>query len=255
MKWLLGLLFVLVSSAAWAQSAPGQIAGCVYNASPPSLSDKQSVALQCNSSGELITEGGGGGGGAVTIADGADVTEGALADAACATDNGTCSVNAVLKRVAQRLTTLIASLGGTASTAAAVPATAVYIAGGSDGGLSAGTAALTGLITCGNSVAISTASSGNTELVALTSGETVYVCGYMVVGAGAVDVQFIYGTGTACATGETDLTGAMSIAGAGGGMAESSAFWRGMKGAASNAFCIELSAAVQVSGVLYYTKF
>ena len=77
----------------------------------------------------------------------------------------------------------------------------------------------------------------------------------MVVGAGAVDVQFIYGTGTACATGETDLTGAMSIAAAGGGMAESSPFWRGMKGAASNALCIELSAAVQVSGVLYYTKF
>lgn len=176
-------------------------------------------------------------------------------DTACATDTGSCTLNALIQRLAQRLTTLIASLGGTASTAAAVPATAVYIAAGSDGGLSAGTAALTGLITCGNSVAISTASLGNTELVALTSGETVYVCGYMVVGAGAVDVQFVYGTGTACATGETDLTGAMSIAGAGGGMAESSAFWRGMKGAASNAFCIELSAAVQVSGVLYYTKF
>jgi hypothetical protein len=55
--------------------------------------------------------GGGGGGGAVTVADGADVTQGALADAACATDNGTCSINAVIKRNNQRATSIITALG------------------------------------------------------------------------------------------------------------------------------------------------
>lgn len=52
----------------------------------------------------------GAGGGAVTVADGADVAQGALADAACATDNGTCSELALLKRANQRLTSLIAAL-------------------------------------------------------------------------------------------------------------------------------------------------
>lgn len=250
MRWLwltIAALAAVVTFAADSEAAPPMtICG-------PSGSASQSFCVTPNADGSLNIDGGGGGG-AVTIADGADVTEGALADAACATDNGTCSVNAVLKRVAQRLTTLIASLGGTASTAAAVPATAVYVAGGSDGGLSAGTAALTGLITCGNSVKIDTASSGNVELVAATSGETVYVCGYELIAGGTVSVQWITGTGTACATNEFDESGAMPLV-ANSGLVSRSPFWTGLSGGASDAFCIELSGAVQVSGILYYTKF
>jgi len=189
----------------------------------------------------------------ITIADGADVAEGALADAACATDNGTCSVIALIKRANQRLTSLIASLGGTGTVASAVPATAVYGAYGSDGGLSAGTAALTAPIICQNSVAISTASSGNVELVALTSGETVYVCEWNVIATGTVAVQLVYGTGTACATSETNLTGAYPLV-ANAGLVDRSDFAM-MRTASGNALCIELSGAVQVDGVLYYTKF
>lgn len=251
MRWLwltIAAVAAVVTFAADSEAAPPMtICG-------PSGTASQSYCVTPNADGSIDVSGGGGGGGAVTIADGADVTEGALADAACATDNGTCSVNAVLKRVAQRLTTLIASLGGTASTAAAVPATAVYIAGASDGGLSAGTAALTGLITCGSSVKIDTASSGNTELVAATSGETVYVCGYELIAGGTVSVQWITGTGTACATNEFDESGPMPLV-ANSGLAPRSPFWTGLSGGAGDAFCIELSGAVQVSGILYYTKF
>lgn len=50
--------------------------------------------------------GGGSGGGAVTIADGADVTQGAKADAACGTDTATCSQIALIKRLLQGITTL-----------------------------------------------------------------------------------------------------------------------------------------------------
>ena len=190
---------------------------------------------------------------ASTVADGANVALGALADAACATDNGTCSVTALIKRTNQRLTSLIASLGGTGTVASAVPATAVYGAYGSDGGLSAGTAALTAPIICQNSVVISTASSGNVELVALTSGETVYVCGWNVIATGTVAVQLVYGTGTACATSETNLTGAYPLV-ANAGLVDRSDFAM-MRTASGNALCIELSGAVQVDGVLYYTKF
>lgn len=57
--------------------------------------------------------GGGGGGGAVTaisgaFVDGWNVTLGAEADAACGTDNGTCTQMALLKRSIQRMTSLLA---------------------------------------------------------------------------------------------------------------------------------------------------
>lgn len=61
--------------------------------------------------------GGGGGGGAVTVADGADITQGAQGDAACATDNGACSIAALIKRANQRSTSLIAALGTPATAA------------------------------------------------------------------------------------------------------------------------------------------
>ena len=104
------------------------------------------------------------------------------------------------------------------------------------------------------SVAIDTATSGNVQLVALTAGQTVYVCGFgFESDTATTTVQFIYGTGTACATGETDLTGPMTllasnpIAVANGGAAQ-------FKTAAANALCIELGAATQVNGWLTYYK-
>jgi hypothetical protein len=190
-----------------------------------------------------------------TVADGADVALGALADAACATDNGTCSLIALVKRTNQRLTSLIASLGGTGTIGSAVPATATYTGVATDGGLAAGTPALAGLINCQSQAVVSEATSGNNEIVALTASERIYVCGYMLVGAGAVDVQWVYGTGSDCGTSETDLTGLMTIAAAGGGMADASPFWRGLAPATGNALCLELSGNVQVSGWVSYTKF
>jgi hypothetical protein len=115
------------------------------------------------------------------------------------------------------------------------------------------------LIVCNSSVAISTATSGNVELVALTGGQTVYVCAFDVTSAGDVNVQFISGTGTACATGETDKTGTYQlIAPSGGGLrglARGSGVGTLFRGASGEAVCIELSAAVQVDGLLTYAKF
>lgn len=66
-------------------------------------------AIPATSSGDCIG-GGGGGGGAATIADGADVTQGAKADSACGTDTGTCTGVALLKRLLQGITSLIAAV-------------------------------------------------------------------------------------------------------------------------------------------------
>lgn len=58
----------------------------------------------------------------VNANDGGIVTAGALADAACSTDNGTCTLNAVLKRIAQRETSLITALGSPLQAGTALPA-------------------------------------------------------------------------------------------------------------------------------------
>ena len=51
-------------------------------------------------------------------------------------------------------------------------------------------------------IPINTATSANVELVALVAGKSVYVCGVSLDNDTATTgLQFIYGTGTACATG------------------------------------------------------
>lgn len=104
------------------------------------------------------------------------------------------------------------------------------------------------------SAAINTAAAGNVEVVALNGSDLIYVCGYSIVVDAAVDVQFIYGTGTACATGETDITGIWGLAANGGiTQANGGAIQFGAV-PAGNALCIENSAAVQVSGHVAYVR-
>ncbi len=133
------------------------------------------------------------------------------------------------------------------ATGAAVPARAIYIAGN-------GTGNLTGLRLCDTSVAINTAAAGSTQLVALTAGQTIYVCGYNFMAAGAVNVDLRYGTGTNCATAPVSLTGPYNLV-AQTGVSYGNGAGVVVQTAAANALCVNLSAAVQVSGVVSYTKF
>lgn len=113
-KLLTGLIlaaFGLASPALGQRiQAPGNVAiGCAYNASPPTLTTGWFGYVQCDSSGKLITTASGGGGGAVTIADGADVTQGAIADAAT-TAGGAGTLSAKLRLVTTQLSTLATAL-------------------------------------------------------------------------------------------------------------------------------------------------
>ena len=99
-----------------------------------------------------------------------------------------------------------------------------------------------------------TAGTGNTELVPLTASQTVFVCGFSLFAGGDSDVIFSYGTGTACATGNTDLatlgltsTAGLGIAVANGGAAQ-------FKTAASNALCVERGSSVTLKGYVAYVK-
>lgn len=92
-------------------------------------------------------------------------------------------------------------------------------------------------------IAISTATT--TQLVALSGTTVVYLCGYQAVaGAGTnPSLQFVYGTGSSCATGLTSLTGAMATGvtvatGVPGPIFESSPGNTILKTPAGNALCV-----------------
>jgi len=160
-------------------------------------------------------------------------------------NNGTADTGTQRVTIASDQTVLPAV--GADATGTTVPANAVYMATNVGGNT-------TGVVGCNSSVKIDTASSGNVELVALSGSTVIRVCGYNFIANGTVAVQMIYGTGTACATGETDLTGAYNLT-AQSGIVVQSPFWTGMATAPGNALCIELSGAIQVSGVVFYTQY
>jgi hypothetical protein len=113
-RWTLAALaalsFLIVGAPAFAQPITAKaVSVCGTPGNTPVAGNSYPVTQDLT--GTLCTSGTGGGGGAVTVADGADVTQGTTTDSACATDNGTCTAEALLKRNNQRLTTLNTTLG------------------------------------------------------------------------------------------------------------------------------------------------
>lgn len=100
---------------------------------------------------------------------------------------------------------------------------------------------------------IDISTSGNNEIVALSGSTVIYVCGFNLIATGAVIAQWIVGTGTACATGETDKE-TLDLNADGDGIANTNAGAIQFKSPAGNALCIELSGAVGVKGRLTYVQ-
>ena len=113
------------------------------------------------------------------------------------------------------------------------------------------------VIACDNVAVINTAAGGNVELVALTSTAVIYVCSYTITAEATVDVRLVTGTGSACATDETSITGLYALSTTTGVLGISRGAGLGMitKGAVSSALCIETSDTVQMNGEVTYTKF
>jgi hypothetical protein len=105
-----------------------------------------------------------------------------------------------------------------------------------------------------NSVPINSAASGNVQLVALVGGQRILVCGYDVVALTAQTFTFIYGTGTACATGETALTGPMPFGATGGSVTANAGATQFKPIPSGNAACMKLGAAIQTSGVFRFVQ-
>ena len=104
------------------------------------------------------------------------------------------------------------------------------------------------------SVPITISTATTTQLVALKSGQSIYVTAVDIIAAGTGNIQFVYGTGTACATGQGNITGNYNLTaqvgftkGNGAGV-----LWVVPQG---NALCAVTSAAVAMPGSLAYAQF
>lgn len=101
------------------------------------------------------------------------------------------------------------------------------------------------------SVAISTATT--TQLVALTAGKIVHVCGFNATFGASTTAQLEYGTGSACGTGTTALTGVYAPA-TGTYVSMGTGEATVTKTVAGNALCLVSTGTGGINGVLTYVQ-
>lgn len=104
------------------------------------------------------------------------------------------------------------------------------------------------------SVKIDNATATTAELVALDAAKTIWVTSFNVVSAGTGTIKFVYGTGSACGTGTTDLTGAYTLV-ANGYVSAGSGLGAVLSVPKGNALCITTTGSVQRSGSVSYAQF
>lgn len=104
------------------------------------------------------------------------------------------------------------------------------------------------------SVPINVSTATTTQLVALSGSTKIYVTSFNVVAAGTGNIEFVYGTGTACATGQNALTGNYNLT-AQAGLAPGDGMAAVLVVPSGNALCVLTSAAVQMSGSVSYQQF
>lgn len=92
--------------------------------------------------------------------------------------------------------------------------------------------------------------SGTTQLIALSSGQKIYICGYTIFSPSTTAVaQLVYGTGTNCATGQSGLTPAYQLT-AQKPIIDGRPFVHGLQTASGQALCL-IASSVN-SGYTYY---
>lgn len=115
-------------------------------------------------------------------------------------------------------------------------------------------AAAVSFIQASASAAINVSTATTTQLVALSGTTKIYVTSFDVIAGGTGNITFVYGTGAACGTGTTSLTGAYNLT-AQAGIAKGNGLGPVLVVPAGNALCVTTSAAVQMSGSVAYTQF
>ena len=110
------------------------------------------------------------------------------------------------------------------------------------------------IVLCTLSAVVNVSAMGENQILALSSGKTIRVCNLDLSfpTPAAFTVQVDYGTGTACATGTGHLTGIYTFNSAVLGFFDDPGAFAPLVPPASNAVCLNLSAAVTVQGTISY---
>ncbi len=104
------------------------------------------------------------------------------------------------------------------------------------------------------SVAINIASATTTQLVALSTSKSIFVTHWDVIAGGTGNFTLVYGSGTACGTGTTSLTGAYPLI-AQAGISAGTGTGPIILVPKGKALCVTTSTSVQFSGSLSYVQF
>jgi hypothetical protein len=111
---------------------------------------------------------------------------------------------------------------------------------------------------CGNNARVAVANinlsagTGNVQVIAATSEQAIYICGYILIASADSTVTFVAGTGTNCGTGTTTLEtlGLTSTAGLGIAIPNTGAVQN--KAPVGNALCLGRSASAALTGRITY---
>jgi len=107
-------------------------------------------------------------------------------------------------------------------------------------------------LACPNSAIFNTSSSGLAQIVGLTAGQSIYICGWGFFAGGTTAAQLEYGTGTNCAAGTIALTPPMPF------IAQTGFSYPATQPAfvapVGNAVCVNNGSAAQITGFITYYK-
>ena len=111
-----------------------------------------------------------------------------------------------------------------------------------------------GPIYCRSNAQYSASSTGNTVIITGVAGRSVFICGFQLWLAGtATSVNLVYGTGVACATGETALTPPYALV-AQTGIADTAAVFRGLLVPPATDVCIKTTTTQAVQAEVFYVQ-
>lgn len=109
-------------------------------------------------------------------------------------------------------------------------------------------------IQAAKSVAVDVAASATTQLIAGVSRQAIYITSFDFMAAATNNVNLVYGTGTNCATGQVELTGAYPLI-AQAGISKGNGLGTVLYVPQGNALCIITSGSSQLSGSVSFVQF
>jgi hypothetical protein len=112
------------------------------------------------------------------------------------------------------------------------------------------------IISCDANAKLNMTTATTTEIVALSGSTRIYVCSYSILTSAAANVKFVDGTGSNCATSQSDVSSNMHFLTTMPGISRGSGQGMLLKTSTDgDALCVTSSAAVNVDIDIAYTRF